>query len=779
MSYQKTATVKTGRFRTLKMSGSWSGSATVNSPFGHYPFSFFGDAYSTGHCLTLLQTGFWGVNFACGTVPDLSLGADYGGFLPFPNGAVALSVGWDTALQPYLTPITAFGAADSAQVLDSHSPTTYDSGGKGSWLFELDVEEYYDVYQEIDDNTGQVIFPGYGGKTQQEPPYSNKVVFYELTKPGGIIHLSANYTAQGGNFYAHGNSFTTEIKAYVNAAIPAIYTVGGLFGCVALKAGYATSTIAFNGKYNATVTANMSAVFDNTFSGYSLTNSFDSVRDHAGVGDLTGSYSTNGISHSMSVTSNTSGANPSGQVWHTVLFSLSLPKIVNVNAHIFADKNDYPDQLNVFVAGDKGFDTLALGSGSASKTITQGFALVESIFEFKASYVYKQPPQIVAYDNRQALAAWVSPGTLLKNREPVGDWRMMWRGIPFPAFTLEQKTYMVVDNTFPLDQRRVNANLVASSITNWLGAGVGKSISYHIGVGANRASLVDATISMPGSWAAIAPATVSSASSILTITVPDGNVKGGAVRSFNDYNADFHGTSFGGYRRLRFNIRASIDNAPFRVRLSNEDGSKYWDTLTGALGTFINVDIDLCNPNDRSPQSDTTDSMWPFVGESLSFHIKDGDYTGVTHVSSLSLENLQNAVVYDIDSITLEQIKPPTISIAPAFNNLVTEYDSDPLSDSLRVRSVMADTGGVQSLEATDLRVDVEGKLTILSIEALRKNCDLTRNGWKAIATADANFPDSYHKNSLNGVHLWGAGALFASVGTDKTPGWHSGFDRS
>lgn len=719
MSWTTIHTEKTGRSRTLALSGSWSGDGV----FYQYHVTDQGfppkdNVFSnlTGHALAISQDGFWSFVAGVGPAPQTSLGADYpiaGGGLPT---IIAIQAQWDSTFIGYIKPITPPSVSDSAFrgpfVPDLSPPVNH--GGKGTWRLEIDVEEYFNVFQEIDDNTGEPKFPDYDGPMAEDPPYSDYVSYYELAKFGGLVKFQASYDAPKSNFVDHGTSFNIMMLASIEVPFNVNYQIDVEEGNIAGSTIYRPDIL----------NCNLTTTYDNMFSGFTLSDSFSNSKS-SGIFDCNGTDS----SSSLTVAGTT--------VWHFRAMSLSMAYDVNINAHVFEDKNDYADPLNVFIEGLGGFfaGTSLAGTSDFGTTLHNGYVSTYSQFELDVNN--KLPCKGVFINTIDALSISLSPGSLLKNREDKNDWRMGFLGPPFQAGTLSQKTSLTVDDATSLTPQPSNG--------------------------------------MSGSWTGVTPAVMTVGASFLTITVADGNSPGKAIRSFNDYSSTFHGASFGGYRYLYIKIRGDAESLPFVVRLSNEDGSKTWNKNTGAKNVFTTIGIDLCNPDSEVVATDTVDSQWPYSGDSDYYHIKDGSYTGVTHCQSLSLESLVNTQVYDIEEIYLASVDQPKISIAPTFDNWIEEFDDDPLSDSVRVRMVMGDTDGRQSLEATDFTQDVLGNLTIRPISQVLDTLSVTQNGWSVVAAT--TFPDGYNTNSLDGCQLWGGGSLFAKVGDDTKPSWHSGFE--
>ena len=709
----------------MTWSGTWGGSAGITETTIHTITGHYQNVFSVhGHNFQVFQPGYWGVQLSAECD-----GIDTSGF-PYNTNGVSIYGSFDPSLvfagliKPY-TP--SFYAHKGFPRDPLHLLPNWDYSGGGNWQASIDAEECYTVYIEIDDDTGAPLFPNYGGRVQSEPPYSFKRVWFEQAKVGGFMRISASY-----------NELNRSISASILGNFPISYPVdvNGIVDC-------------FHGNYYGDGPTSSSAsgycLFDQTMDVWGLEWNYDytlggadAISSHVALnGGISASASENGT-HQATQLGDTFNFGRCSQFIYT---TFSPAKRAHVKGKLFADKNPYPGKTRVTIRGDVKSDIVDVLDGEFETNILQkfGYSVISTGGSFGVISASKQSQGISEW---QPLYCYITPSGNQSNFEDTDDWRIGFKSLAFNAFSLYQKPGLTVDD--------------------------GSSLNP-----------TDSTKSMPGQWSAPKPATVTSTANGISISIADNKNSGTASRGFRDLDSKFYGASFGGFRYIRFRIRGTKEGLPFTVKLTNQDGVKTWNMVTGAKDTFTDVDLDLCNPHDKVVPTDGGqdghDTQWPFKGDYQNSRYIDSDYSGCTHVSTLALSNLQNNATYDIASISLLMKDHAKINIEPAFKNLVNEVDDDPLTKTVRVRTVMGETDGRKSLEVTDFKVDPLGIPLIGSLAGVMADCNFSGNAWVSTASVDAPY-DSWHTMGLEGVHAWGGGVVFAKV-DDKDPDFHVGLD--
>src|ERR1051326_2522370 len=169
--------------------------------------------------------------------------------------------------------------------------------------------------------------------------------------------------------------------------------------------------------------------------------------------------------------------------------------------------------------------------------------------------------------------------------------------------------------------------------------------------------------------------------------------------SYSDYSASWKGKSFAGYRYARFYLTADATGQPARITL----GSKYWDVTVTTSGY---VEIDLRAPTSTTAIQDAFDSKWP-LEYPPPYTVSDGPLSGVSNVSGITIDHLASGHLYTLTKIDLVRKDHSRVTFLPAWDswqpqNTKPSDEDNPPVDDYRVRFLMGDTDGRQSLEQTD-----------------------------------------------------------------------------
>lgn len=305
-------------------------------------------------------------------------------------------------------------------------------------------------------------------------------------------------------------------------------------------------------------------------------------------------------------------------------------------------------------------------------------------------------------------------------------------------------------------------------------------------------------------------------------SVVSGAVRFDSAGGGGTLSRDFTDTvTLGSYRWLRIRVRSvGDDGKPLKVSI----GGKEWAIITGTGDAWVNADLDLCGPDNRTETTDTDDTIWPLDwnpidldGPKLSD--TDGPYWGIEKCDSITFGDLASGVVYEIDSIALRWAGYARASFLPTFYRgrlLVTdsgesvdepwpvrEYpDAEPssslTSEYYARRFLLGDTDGRQSLEIRDsgYAYTYGGLATsviyqqdsiaglIASVNEVHPDGPTLHPGWEAVdlktpsgcAPSPPSLPsyqDCFLASDLPAVFLFGAGAMVNGTG------WTYGFDLS
>ena len=422
-----------------------------------------------------------------------------------------------------------------------------------------------------------------------------------------------------------------------------------------------------------------------------------------------------------------------GQWRNCALDGLLFPdRAFALNVIARAMEDTYPDYLEMLVYDKHGSSGVVTGisGGLGSFSGSQRQANLGSIMNAPDSNApFSSPPTLPVVNTESYVIEEYAPvyanlraSQLLALSEDVEDKRLLLRGFFWDSFTLSQAASSTVDN--------------CGATTDW-------------SAGANT--------------------TLSDVGSALQAVIAGGT--GSLTRSFSP------AVSLASYRYLRIRVR-SVGAADQDVRVTI--GSKRWDMTTGADGSWVERDLDLCQPTNTVATTDTTDSRWPVP-------TVDGPMWGVTEITSLVLEELADGVTYEIDDLSLVRASGgySRVSFASAYKAWVkakpdTIIGATTTETKVR-RFLLGDTDGRQSLEEADVtwdRVtsdlvtfDIHTSHTLESLIAFVNAMDsgVTRNpGWSATDLAPSG---DFQNNTRYACYAEGGGARW--TGSE----WVYGFD--
>lgn len=334
----------------------------------------------------------------------------------------------------------------------------------------------------------------------------------------------------------------------------------------------------------------------------------------------------------------------------------------------------------------------------------------------------------------------------------------------------------------------------------------------------------DATHTLEDDWTdptitALGGATVGVSSGVLSIAAAGS--PGGASVVFDPEK----GAS--SYRFLRLRVR-SVGSAsqPFKVVIPPADVSveanetdiyggaetptKQWAVQTGAADSWVNIDIDLCAPDNITASTDDQDSDYPRP-------TRRPLYMGVWRIPEIRFEGIPAGVTVEVDSVELRRVGTPYLDYLPTFYPSVYDHNEpiltpewperagpdrqvsevETMSYDYRRRFLLGRTDGLQSIDEHDLAYTrtVGGETGVVSysfgmpsIEGLADAVEavdggITRwPGWQATINAPVNdssddAEDGYYNRDLPAVYLHGGGALYTQGVGEEEGTWSFGFD--
>jgi hypothetical protein len=243
-----------------------------------------------------------------------------------------------------------------------------------------------------------------------------------------------------------------------------------------------------------------------------------------------------------------------------------------------------------------------------------------------------------------------------------------------------------------------------------------------------------------------------------------GSTSATATRSFSPYSR------WEGFRYLRVRIKSTGASKPFTIRV----GSQEWVGATGAAGTYANVDLDLLCAGNETANTEIRDTRNPIedpggypTAEKTTVAYSLG--WGVNWADSIIVTGLEVGQTYTIDYIELRRVDTNAyLSLLSTFLRSPAAWTSETDTTYLYPFSWQYSDG-----RPTDwphmARIDPTGSgadtFRYFSLTEHLGFLDFSL-GWEADATVPA-FPDSYHTNALEAMHLGGNGATF-NYATDE-----------
>lgn len=236
------------------------------------------------------------------------------------------------------------------------------------------------------------------------------------------------------------------------------------------------------------------------------------------------------------------------------------------------------------------------------------------------------------------------------------------------------------------------------------------------------------------------------------------------------------GTPFSGeaYRYLRLQVRSvGSANVPFSVEL---DG-RTWHADTGADGSWVDVEIDMCCATEDSWTVDTCKSRWP-----VDWNYVDGEpglpnsttpAWGVNQISSMVIGDIPASTVFEIKQVALYRktfceasfvadLSPEFLAWEVEDENETYAWDNIyactdgrcmDLPDQYHVKPV----GGPSFYYYTHYTINEEASLFV------------GVHGFTVTYGGGYTYPDDYHNDSLFAFFLGGAGVLVEYSGS---PSW-------
>jgi len=241
-----------------------------------------------------------------------------------------------------------------------------------------------------------------------------------------------------------------------------------------------------------------------------------------------------------------------------------------------------------------------------------------------------------------------------------------------------------------------------------------------------------------------------------------------------------------------------------------ETPTKQWAVQTGAADSWVNIDIDLCAPDNITASTDDQDSDYPRP-------TRRPRYAGVWRIPELRFEGVPAGVTVEVDSVELRRAGTPYLDYLPTFYPSVYDHNEpiltpewperagpdrqvsevETMSYDYRRRFLLGRTDGLQSLDEHDLAYTrtVGGETGVVSysfgmpsIAAIAANVTavdggITRwPGWQATINAPVNdssdeAEDGYYNRDLPAVYLHGGGALYTQGVGEEEGTWSFGFD--
>lgn len=290
--------------------------------------------------------------------------------------------------------------------------------------------------------------------------------------------------------------------------------------------------------------------------------------------------------------------------------------------------------------------------------------------------------------------------------------------------------------------------------------------------------------------------------------VTSGSGTGGASRA---YSPDI---SLASYRYLRVPLKSTgAADVPVTVTI----GSYSWATTTGADGTTVNRDLDLCAPTSVSTSAlnDNWDTRWPTPTTYPS------PTSGPYDTASIAFSGIPASRTVTIGALSLRRVNEPTLTLLPTLyaaiydpGNEVTDpsvtpdwpvkYDpehtvADVTSQTYVRRFLLGNTDGRGVPEETDMtytRIDATPTSYSWGWQSIQDLADAINvsisgvprwPGWLAtVATADPGSytdaftgdvapADPYYYNAVGllATEVFGGGALYDGTG------WTYGFDQA
>lgn len=585
-------------------------------------------------------------------------------------------------------------------------------------------------------------------------PYAANVIWYEMLQNSATATVSGSVTV---SYTIHNEDGTTSsgtapLSASNSYVVPAsgifavpVYPPGGAYRSDLTAGASAFSTAgAASTSSSAAVTGTLTDNYGNTFT-------FGMAQSLSGSGfstDLSGGAS-------ASATSTPGNATAGGSATLTQYAPRQAHLIGRIRAWNEAHPvSPIPITYTVLQQID-GVGTVNVTSGAVDRTDTQqvwSYSLTGGNNGIATSFQSNSINQMqhdLTSNKFPAQASLQGPWLLSNNEEDGRDTRCLFNGKAYNSFTVQHLPSLAVEP--------------ASSLT---GYAAGSNTTLSLVGGHVNAAVAGGTGSLTRAFSSSDPYTVQS----------------------NPANLSEYTQEWEAYRYLQIVIQSvNVSNQPFRLVVTSPYGPlgqttvKYWDLQTGTAGTNTTVTVDLCLPGSTTGTTGNQNSRFPLP-------TNDGQFWGVSQVSSISLQNLANGETYILGGFTLVRQHFTKMDFLPARltptdvpkpTDPQAHVDYTPGSFPNVVRMLLGITDWRQSAEENYVwhyvANDTSGNAYDQYIQRTLNQliADLSAHpGW-SVSNLNPAPADGYHDNTLPAAYAWGGGAIYQGGATP----WLEGLD--
>lgn len=377
---------------------------------------------------------------------------------------------------------------------------------------------------------------------------------------------------------------------------------------------------------------------------------------------------------------------------------LQLPTQYHVIGALFAFNQPYPGNLEYELWGKKVWN----GSDWVDEAEVHALSPYSSVSIEQKEFTLTGGTNLLAYDPLEkhettGVRANLLVGDLAAKGEDPSDWRLMWRGKSWPCGTLTHSDVNITDG---------------SSGTGWSGVA---NTSYSNAGGAH-------------------------------VAVVSGGAGSMAYSPGADVNCE-------GHRHMKVRIKSTSANQPFTITPSHADGeSKSYSGTTGAANTYIDVIIDLCNPDGGVDDVLEQESRWPLT-EFGGVPANSDRTWGFNQFDTLTIEGLADGETYSVDRIDLVKGSKSEISFLPAFTPWRTAWISETDTTYQKPASWTFSNGRISDRSFL-FKIDPEGPGVTYSWLDIDQSLGQIagQSGWSVGSGSPPS--DGYHGNSLYGFYI-------------------------